>query len=132
MSETQDKYDKRFCRHDPSRKCDESCIYRRMLAIIGKRYTLSILRNLMYEEKMRFNELAKEVAGSPKTLTERLNELVELQIIHREAFAEIPPRVEYSLTAQGRDLKPVMEAIRIWVEKWWLDSKLFPYAVKHS
>ena len=81
---------------------------------------------------MRFNELAKEVAGSPKTLTERLNELVELQIIHREAFAEIPPRVEYSLTAQGRDLKPVMEAIRIWVEKWWLDSKLFPYAVKHS
>lgn len=79
---------------------------------------------------MRFNELAKEIAGSPKTLTERLNELVDLQIVKRDAFAEIPPRVEYSLTEQGKDLKPVMEAIRIWVEKWWIGTEHFPYVSK--
>jgi DNA-binding HxlR family transcriptional regulator len=101
-----------------------------MLSIIGKRYTLNILRNLMYSDSMRFNELAKEIAGSPKTLTERLNELVDLQIVKREAFAEIPPRVEYSLTERGKDLEPVMESLRIWVEKWWLGTGFMPYISK--
>ena len=130
MTNAHNEYDKRFCRHDSSRKCDESCIYRRMLSIIGKRYTLNILRNLMYVNSMRFNELAKEITGSPKTLTDRLNELVDMQIVKREAFAEIPPRVEYSLTDRGKTLKPVMDAIRIWVEKWWLETDLYPHVSK--
>jgi DNA-binding HxlR family transcriptional regulator len=93
-----------------------------MLAVIGKKYTLSVLRILMHVESARFNEIANEMMGSPKTLTDRLNELVALKIIHREAFAEIPPRVEYSLTQRGREMKPIMEAIRTWADKWWIDE----------
>ncbi len=122
MSRTKTEELMKFCRHDESKKCDESCIYRRMLSIIGKKYTLNILRILMQNEKVRFNELAEEVAGSPKTLTDRLTELTDLGIVHREAFAEIPPRVEYSLTEMGCELKPVMDAIQVWVEKWWMDE----------
>ena len=94
-----------------------------MLSIVGKKYTLNILRILMHTESARFNKLAEEIRGSPKTLTDRLNELASLKIVKREPFAEIPPRVEYSLTERGRDLKPVMEAIRFWVEKWWISDK---------
>ena len=123
MIENHVGFDGRYCRHNASKSCDDSCFYRRMLSIVGKKYTLNILRILMHTESARFNKLAEEIRGSPKTLTDRLNELASLKIVKREPFAEIPPRVEYSLTERGRDLKPVMEAIRFWVEKWWISDK---------
>jgi DNA-binding HxlR family transcriptional regulator len=99
--------------------CDEgACPYKKILAVLGKAYTFSILRVLARNRVTRFNKIAKEVRGSPKTVTDRLTELVKEGIVKREAFAEIPPRVEYSLTEMGEDLKPVMGFLRDWAKKW--------------
>jgi len=106
------------CRQDSSVLCDDKCVYKRVLAVIGKKHTLDILRVLGYDRTVRFNALQNEIRGSPKTLTDRLNELCSLGIIKREAFAEIPPRVEYSLTEKGLDLTPVMDALKAWSLKW--------------
>ena len=106
------------CRQNPSVPCDDNCIYKRILGIIGKKHTLDILRIVIYDQPVRFNALQKELNGSPKTLTDRLNELCELEILKREAFAEIPPRVQYSLTERGMGLVPVMDAIKTWVKEW--------------
>ena len=106
------------CRQNPNIPCDDRCIYKRILGIIGKKHTLDILRIIIYDQPVRFNAIQKELGGSPKTLTDRLNELCELSILKREAFAEIPPRVEYSLTERGMGLIPVMDAIKDWVKKW--------------
>ncbi len=99
--------------------CDEeNCPYKKILAVLGKAYTFSILRVLAREGIARFNSIAREVHGSPKTITDRLTELVKEDIVKREAFAEIPPRVEYSLTEMGEGLKPVMAYLRDWAKKW--------------
>jgi DNA-binding HxlR family transcriptional regulator len=119
QSNQHEEFDVRYCRHDQTVLCDDRCFYRRILAVIGKKYTLNILRILVRVESARFNTLAKGIGGSPKTLTDRLNELVDLGILNREAYAEIPPRVEYSLNEMGRDLAPVLDAIRNWTLKWW-------------
>ena len=76
------------------------------------------MRILAIEGVMRFNTISKRVGGSTKTVTERLNELVRYGVVKREAFTEIPPRVEYSLTEMGLGLKPVLGYIRQWGEKW--------------
>jgi DNA-binding HxlR family transcriptional regulator len=100
--------------------CTKDCPYRRVLSVFGKRYTLGILRVLVRDGVARFNKIVDDVSGSTKTITERLNELVMFGIVKREAFAEIPPRVEYSLTERGLDLKPVLDYIREWGKKWAL------------
>lgn len=100
--------------------CTEDCPFRQALSVFGKRYTFSIIRLLTLDGVVRFNKIVEDVQGSTKTITERLNELVRHGVVKREAFAEIPPRVEYSLTEKGLDLKPVLEYIREWGIKWRL------------
>ena len=112
--------EKKPCLEGIQEYCTEDCPYRRVLSIFGKRYTLGILRVLARDGVARFNTITKEVGGSTKTITERLNELVTYSVVKREAFAEIPPRVEYSLTERGLDLKPVLDYIRAWGVKWAL------------
>jgi DNA-binding HxlR family transcriptional regulator len=55
---------------------------------------------------------------SPRTLSERLKELEEQNIIDRQSFAEVPPRVEYTLTAKGKSLTPLIDAVRTWSDNW--------------
>ena len=98
--------------------CTRDCPYRQILSLFGKRYTFTILRILVQENVVRFNRIAELTEGSTKTVTDRLSELVRHGIVKREAFAEIPPRVEYSLTEKGLDLKPALIMIREWGEKW--------------
>ena len=98
--------------------CSKDCVHRRVLAIIGKKYTLDMIRLFVHNPVARFNEVVKEIKGSPKTITDRLNELCREGILKREAFAEIPPRVEYSLTEKGLALKPIMDEIWAWGKKW--------------
>ena len=100
--------------------CTEDCPFRQALSVFGKRYTFSILRLLIHDRIVRFNKIVEDVQGSTKTITERLNELVRYGVVKREAFAEIPPRVEYSLTEKGMDLKPALDYIREWGIKWRL------------
>ena len=82
------------------------------------KWTLLIIRDLVSGVK-RFNQLERSLHGiSPKTLSERLRSLEEEGIIIRQTFAEVPPRVEYSLTEKGSDLVGVIESMRGFGKRW--------------
>ncbi len=94
------------------------CPIARTAAIISGKWTLLIIRDLVPGVK-RFNQLERSLQGiSPKTLSERLRSLEEEGIIARQTFAEVPPRVEYSLTEKGHDLVSVLESMRIFGNRW--------------
>ena len=83
--------------------------------LIGNKWKLLILRNLIYNEKQRFTDFVKSIpAISKKVLTDNLRSLEDDGIVDREVFAEVPPRVEYSLTPLGKTLKPVLDAMWDW------------------
>src|SRR5881392_3626921 len=86
--------------------------------IISGKWTLLIIRDLASGVK-RFNQLERSLDGiSPKTLSERLRTLEVEGVITRRTFAEVPPRVEYSLTEKGRDLVYVIESMRSYGKRW--------------
>ena len=90
----------------------------RTASLICGRWTLLILRDLAASPQ-RFCTLERSLEGiSPNTLVERLRTLEEEQIITRRAYAEIPPRVEYTLTEKGSALVPVLEVMRLYGERW--------------
>lgn len=84
------------------------------LEMIGGKYKALILWHLS-EGTLRFSELKKLILGAtPKMLTQQLRELESDGLIHREIFPVIPPKVEYSLSALGTSLMPVLTAMRDW------------------
>ncbi|KKK94849.1 hypothetical protein LCGC14_2678700, partial [marine sediment metagenome] len=98
---------------------NEKCYVEDLLTYLGKKWTLQILRYLYGYKKLRFNELIKNIGEiTPRSLSQRLKELVELEIINKKQFNEIPPRVEYSLTESGRDLTEFFKGLEEWGEKW--------------
>jgi DNA-binding HxlR family transcriptional regulator len=95
-----------------------SCPVARTAEIIGNKWTPLIVRDLA-DGQRRFSELERSLAGiSPKTLSERLKRLEDAGIIKRDCFAEVPPRVEYSLTPKGVALLPVIECMREFGAAW--------------
>jgi len=101
---------------------DIPCPIARTAEIISGKWTLLIIRDLVSGVK-RFNQLERSLRGiSPKTLSERLRSLEEGGIIARQTFAEVPPRVEYSLTKKGFDLIDVIESMRIFGQRWLCDE----------
>ena len=83
--------------------------------LIGNKWKLLILRNLMYDSKQRFKDFSKTIhAISKKVLTDNLRSLEEDKLVEREVFAEVPPRVEYSLSPLGQSLKPILDAMYVW------------------
>ena len=97
---------------------DTICPVARTAEIISGKWTLLIIRDLASGVK-RFNQLERSLQGiSPKTLSERLRSLEEEGIITRQMFAEVPPRVEYSLTEKGQDLIHVIESMRNYGSRW--------------
>ena len=98
------------------------CPVARTAKIISGKWTLLIIRDLASGVK-RFNELERSLEGiSPKTLSERLRHLEEEGIVRRETFAEVPPRVEYSLSERGHDLTNVIECMRCYGNQWLCDA----------
>jgi len=94
------------------------CPIARTAEIISGKWTLLIIRDLASGVK-RFNQLERSLHGiSPKTLSERLRSLEEEGVIIRQTFAEMPPRVEYSLTEKGLDLCNVIESMRSYGKRW--------------
>lgn len=86
--------------------------------ILGDKWTPLIIRALAPNAR-RFSELEKEIANiSPRVLSQRLEQLQASDIITRAIFAEIPPRVEYSLTSKGRDLIPILQRMADWGAKY--------------
>ena len=84
------------------------------LDFIGGKYKALILWHLS-GGKLRFTELKKQIgSATPKVLTQQLRELESQELIHREVYPDVPPKVEYSLTETGRSLLPVLKAMRDW------------------
>ena len=87
--------------------------------IIGAKWTALILRDL-YGGSKRFGELERSLSGvSPRTLSQRLDDLEHCGIITKQSFAEVPPRTEYSLTDKGQDLVPVLQQMAAWGDKYY-------------
>ena len=95
--------------------CLESCPVRNVIARFSGKWAMLILCILSENETTRFNAIAKAIPDiSPKVLTETLKSLERDKLIKRELFAEIPPRVEYSLTDLGKSLIPHIENLLTW------------------
>ena len=95
-----------------------ACPVETTLTLIGDKWKVLILRDLMQETK-RFGELKKSIGSvSQKVLTAQLRDLEENGLVHREVYAEVPPRVEYSLTDLGKSLKPILDSMRSWGEDY--------------
>jgi len=91
----------------------DNCPVETTLDLIGGKYKALILWHLS-EEKLRFSQLKSRISATPKMLTQQLRELEADNLIHREVFPVIPPRVEYSLTELGKSLLPILVAMRDW------------------
>ncbi|MEM7715479.1 MAG: helix-turn-helix domain-containing protein [Cyanobacteria bacterium P01_A01_bin.68] len=97
--------------------CDRpyGCSVEATLAVIGGRWKPVIIFNLLQNDVLRFGELKRKIEGvTQRMLTNQLRELEKDKIIARKVYAEVPPRVEYSLTDYGRTLEPIMISMRDW------------------
>lgn len=95
-----------------------ACPVETTLMLIGDKWKVLILRDLMPGTK-RFGELKKSVGNvSQKVLTAQLRDMEENGLVNRQVYAEVPPRVEYSLTDLGRSLKPILDAMWTWGEEY--------------
>ncbi len=91
------------------------CPLEGIIDVIGKKWALLIINAIGNYGSLRFNRLAEELRGiSPKTLADTLKQLQNEQLIKRTPFAEIPPRVEYSLTKDGQGLRQAVVPILKW------------------
>lgn len=97
-----------------SRKELPACPVETTLQLIGNKWEVLILRDLMPGKK-RFSELRASIGSiSQKVLTAKLREMEANGLVQRKVYAEVPPRVEYSLTPLGRSLKPVLDSLEKW------------------
>ncbi len=88
------------------------------MEIIGNKWTALILRDLTTGPK-RFCEFERSLTGiSPRTLSQRLDDLETHGILTKEAAASMPPRTEYVLTQKGKDLVPILKQMALWGEKY--------------
>lgn len=102
-------------RHNGSR--GYSCPIQASMAMIGGKWKILILYHLLRGTK-RFGELRRLIPGvTQKMLTQQLRELEDDAIVDRKVYPQVPPKVEYSLTPLGMDLKPVFARLCIWGRK---------------
>ena len=88
------------------------------LSLISGKYKMTILYTLMEFGVVRFNEMKKYIGGiSYKTLSTTLKELEADQLVHREEYPQIPPKVEYSLTERGKSLIHILDQLCTWGEE---------------
>jgi len=100
----------------PNKYCDEnfSCQANKLLSIVSSKWTLLILSELLDGTK-RFGQLKKSLPGiSPKTLSQRLQELEKEGLVNRKIYPEVPPRVEYSLSQKAEGLKSIFFSLVQW------------------
>lgn len=101
-----------------SNECFKSTGFSYTLSLISGKYKMTILYVLAEFGVVRFNEMQKYIEKiSYKTLSASLKELEADQLVHREEYPQIPPKVEYSLTERGKSLIPILNAICDWGEQ---------------
>ncbi len=98
-----------------ARKYDSRCPVARTLNIIGDRWAILILRDLFMHGAYRFQDFERTLKGiTPAVLSQRLKEFEANGIIEARLYEEHPPRYEYLLTQKGRELGPVLRAMKEW------------------
>ena len=101
----------------PPNVFDPNCPTRQVLDRIGDRWTVLVVLTLL-DATLRFTELRRAIPGvTPKALTAALRGLERDGLVERQVFAEVPPRVEYTLTPLGRSLEQPLRAIKDWAEE---------------
>lgn len=87
------------------------------LEVFGGKWNIRIIYELLREPVMRYSELKRAVSGiTHKMLSNQLKALEGRGIVHRQEYSQVPPKVEYSLTARGRGLEPVFDRIGEWIQ----------------
>jgi len=110
------------CRPEEGEVC--LCPLEGIIHTISKKWSLQIVAVIGNHKKLRYNEILAKLGGiSPKSLTDRLRELEQEGLIKREAFAEIPPRVEYSLTKDGEALRRSVMPLMEWASSRTINGK---------
>ena len=100
-----------------------ACPVETTLTLISDKWKVLILRDLLPGTK-RFGELKKSIGHvSQKVLTSQLREMEESGLVSRKVYAEVPPRVEYTLTELGYSLRPVLDAMWNWVEAYQASAR---------
>lgn len=100
-----------------------ACPVETTLTLIGNKWKVLILRDLLPGTK-RFGELKKSIGSvSQKVLTAQLRDMEESGLVNRQVYAEVPPRVEYSLTELGQSLKPILDSMKNWGEEYKAKNK---------
>jgi DNA-binding HxlR family transcriptional regulator len=97
----------------------QECPIGRALGVIGEKWSLLVLRDLLRKGPLRFQELEAGLEGvAPNTLSARLKTLESQGVIATRLYERHPPRFEYFLTDKGRDLGPVLDALYEWGERY--------------
>ena len=100
-----------------------ACPVETTLTLIVDKWKVLILRDLLPGTK-RFGELKKSIGSvSQKVLTAQLRDMEAKGLVHRQVYAEVPPRVEYSLTDLGKSLRPILEALQAWGEGYQAQAR---------
>jgi DNA-binding HxlR family transcriptional regulator len=107
-----------------------NCSIARTLDIVGEWWSLLIIRDAFLGVS-KFDDFQARLAISRNILTQRLNHLVDNEILQRVPYQDHPPRSEYRLTEKGRDLFPLMTALRQWGDRWAAPNGV-PLKVRHT
>ncbi|MFJ7073762.1 winged helix-turn-helix transcriptional regulator [Streptomyces sp. NPDC098781] len=107
------------------------CSIARTLDVVGDAWTPLVLREAFYGSR-RFDEFQSELRIARNTLTDRLRRLVEAGLLERRLYESEPPRHEYLLTEQGRDLFPVLAAMASWGDRWLAGPEGPPITLRHE
>jgi DNA-binding HxlR family transcriptional regulator len=94
----------------------QHCSVARSLELIGERWTLLVIREVLYGRR-KFSEMQKTLGVARNVLTNRLQRLVDEEILERRPYSEKPERYEYFLTQKGLDLWPTLVALMFWGDK---------------
>lgn len=99
-------------------KVPENCRVEDALSILVGKWKPIILLHLLQKGTLRFSELKRSLPGvTQKMLTKQLRELEDEAIVKRVVYPQVPPKVEYSITAYGKELEPILEAMHEWGTK---------------
>lgn len=94
------------------------CALKGTIDVVARKWSLFVLNVIGNNKKLRFHQIMEVLEGvSPTTLTETLDKLVTLGLLNRESHLETPPRVEYSLTAEGSSLLTAIHPLLMWAAK---------------
>lgn len=110
---------------------NQPCSVARAIAIFGDRWTLLILRQIFLRVR-RFSDLQKSLGIAKHRLSDRLNRLIDEQVLYKELYDEAHKRYEYKLTEKGLELYPIIVTIAQWGDKWLVDEDGKPMSYVHQ